>query len=285
MSLIPSLRRSPKLAAKPVRILSIAGSDSGGGAGIQADIKTITALGGYAMTAVTAITVQNTKGVSGVYTVPIDCVVGQIEAVISDIGVDAIKTGMIPDAAMIEAVFDIINRLAPDVPRIVDPVMVATSGDRLITDDAVEALKAHAIPGSILTPNIPEAETLTGRAIACVDEAMEAGFDLYDLGCASVVVKGGHLDGPSLVNCVIDPDGNGFEIEGPRLDTTNTHGTGCTLASALATLAEQGFGVVEAVARASDYVSKAIAAAPGFGKGAGPLNHGFAVRLATDPEE
>jgi len=273
------------LVPKPVRILSIAGSDSGGGAGIQADIKTITALGGYAMTAVTAITVQNTRGVSAVHPVPIDIVTGQIEAVIADIGVDAIKTGMIPDAAMIEAVFDRVNRLAPDVPLIVDPVMVATSGDRLVGADAVAALKGVAFPGALVTPNIPEAELLTSLSIHDTESALEAGFALYEADCGAVLVKGGHLDSEVITNCLIGPDGEGYEIEGPRINSTNTHGTGCTLASALATLIAQQVPLIEAVARASDYVAKAIEAAPGFGAGAGPLNHGFAVRPATDPVE
>lgn len=273
------------MVAKPVRILSVAGSDSGGGAGIQADIKTITALGGYAMTALTAITVQNTKGVTGIHRVPEDIVAGQIAAVCSDLGVDAIKTGMLPDAAMIACVFDALDAHAPDTLRVIDPVMVATSGDRLMDEAALDALVDKALPGAIVTPNIPEAEILTGRTIREPDEAMEAAFVIAGMGCRGVVVKGGHLDTDGIMNCVVDETGAGYWAHGPRVDSRNTHGTGCTMASALAVLLAQGLDLLEAVGVASEFIVHAIAAAPGYGSGAGPLNHGFAVPQPTDPEE
>ncbi len=254
--------------------MSIAGSDSGGGAGIQADIKTITALGGYAATAVTAITVQNTTGVSAVHPVPPAIVAAQIEAVLSDIGADAIKTGMLVDAPTIDAVSGALERF-PDIPVIVDPVMVAKGGARLLDARAIEALlrliKARAM---LITPNLPEAEVLIGRAIAN-EHDMAPGIDaLLALGARAVLLKGGHLPGRLVVDFFRDGTVT-CAWRDEKIETQNTHGTGCSLASAIATGVAQGLDLVAAIERGRQYVRQAIATAPGLGRGHGPLNHGY----------
>lgn len=255
------------------RVLIVAGSDSGGGAGIQADIKTVTVLGAYAMTAVTAITVQNTEGVTAVHEVPLDIVQGQIEAVAGDIGIDVIKTGMLSSRPMIEAVADTLARSAPGVPRVVDPVMRAKGGHALLAGDAADALLRRLVRGAaVVTPNLPEAEVLTGRSIktiADMDAAVEA---CRALGAAAVLLKGGHLEGGRLVDLLITA-GEVIRFEDPRIDTTSTHGTGCTLASAIAAGLANGLALREAVTRARAFVRGAILAAPGLGRGHGPLNH------------
>ncbi len=259
------------------RVLSIAGSDSGGGAGIQADIKTVTALGGYATTAITAITAQNTLRVRDIHPVPLAVIRAQIDAVLEDIGADCIKTGMLLNSEIIEGVYERLAALGPHIPRVVDPVMVATSGARLIDEGAVAALKARLIPGAaLLTPNIPEAEILCDMKIPGIEAMKDAGQALRALGAKAVLLKGGHAAGPQVYDVLVSADG--IEIfSSPRIDTENTHGTGCTLASAIATGLAQGMGLTDAVRRARAYVHEAIRTAPGFGAGHGPLNHGHTV--------
>ncbi|WP_191254135.1 bifunctional hydroxymethylpyrimidine kinase/phosphomethylpyrimidine kinase [Kordiimonas sediminis] len=252
------------------RVLIIAGSDSGGGAGIQADIKTVTMLGGYAATAVTAITVQNTLGVTGIYPVPQEVIAGQIQSVLSDIGADVIKTGMLADIATIETVADVIPAT---IPIVVDPVMVATSGDTLQSAEAVSALKERLVSrAAVVTPNIPEAEILTGRTIRDVSDMKAAGEDILTLGAKAVVMKGGHLPVQDLTDLLVTPHGI-VEIEARKQDTRNTHGTGCTLASAIAAGMAAGESLETAVRNAHAFVQEAIAKAPGYGAGHGPLGH------------
>lgn len=260
------------------RVLVIAGSDSGGGAGIQADIKTITALGGYAMTAVTALTAQNTEGVFGIVPVAPDFVRRQIEVVLDDIGADCLKTGMLHDAAIIETVAQCRERLVPTVPLVVDPVMLATSGAALIEPDAVDALKRRLIAhATLVTPNIPEAEALVGRGITGLDDMRRAANDLLAMGAQAVVIKGGHLAGDRLLDLVVDRQ-TSHVIDAARIVTRSTHGTGCTYASAIATGLAQGLALVPAVERAHAFVQAAIRSAPGYGRGHGPLDHAHGLR-------
>jgi hydroxymethylpyrimidine/phosphomethylpyrimidine kinase len=244
------------------RILIIAGSDSGGGAGIQADIKTVTMFGGHAMTAITAITAQNTLGVSDVHQVPTKIVLAQIDAVLSDIGADAIKIGMIGSAETAQAVASRLDGL--NVPLVFDPVMVATSGSVLADDATIEAFQRLMSIASVVTPNLPELEALGG------EEAVLAH------GC-HLVVKGGHAAGPTVVDRLLSPGGPLHSLEGKRFDTTNTHGTGCTFASALATGLGAGLPMRDAFERAVRFVRIAILAAPGLGQGHGPLGHHLGV--------
>jgi hydroxymethylpyrimidine/phosphomethylpyrimidine kinase len=255
------------------RVLVVAGSDSGGGAGIQADIKTITALGAYAATAITALTAQNTEAVLGVLPVAPAFVRLQIEAVLGDIGADCIKTGMLVDGAVIGAVADALEAQARDVPLVLDPVMVASSGARLFAADAVELLKRRLVARArLVTPNVPEAEALTGLAVRSLDDMRRAADALLSLGAAAVMVKGGHLPGPVLRDLVVD-GATSFVIEAPRIETRSTHGTGCTFASGIAAGLAQGLALRPAVERAHAYLQRAIATAPGLGRGHGPLNH------------
>ncbi|WP_420434186.1 bifunctional hydroxymethylpyrimidine kinase/phosphomethylpyrimidine kinase [Hyphobacterium sp.] len=259
------------------RVLIIAGSDSGGGAGIQADIKTVTALGGYAATAVTAITMQNTRGVTGVHAVPVEIVLAQARAVLDDIGADAIKTGMLGSAELVEAVAGLLADY-PDIPLILDPVMVATSGDVLVADNAVEAIRTKLLPrASLVTPNAPEAEKLTGRIVSTTDAQAEAGRALVDAGAKAALVKGGHLAGPVITDVLVTPKMTTV-FESRRIDTRNTHGTGCTLASGIAAGLAQGQDMPSAVERAGAYLAEAIRRAPGFGSGHGPVDHAWVVR-------
>lgn len=262
------------MAADKGRVLSIAGSDSGGGAGIQADIKTITALGGYAATVITAITAQNTLGVRAIHAVPVEIIRSQMDAVLEDIGADCIKTGMLASVEIIEAVYERLAALGPNIPRVIDPVMVATSGVRLIDEGAVAALKARLIPGAaLLSPNIPEAEVLAGLTIRNIEDMQRAGRALLALGANAVLIKGGHMTGAQVRDVLLSEQG--VEIfSSPRIDTRHTHGTGCTLASGIATGLAQGMPLSDAVRRARDYVFEAIRTAPGLGGGNGPLNHG-----------
>ncbi len=268
------------------RVLVVAGSDSGGGAGIQADIKAVMALGGYAATAITALTAQNTVGVHGVLPVPPSFVRQQIDAVLDDIGADAVKTGMLGSAETVQAVAAALHRRDAAIPLVVDPVMVAKGGARLLDEAAVTALRRDLLPlAALLTPNVPEAEALTGLAIADHAAARLAAQALLDLGAAAVLLKGGHLHGPVVQNILATSAGLEV-IESSRVETRHTHGTGCTLASAVAAGLAQGMALSDAVRRAAAYVHAAILAAPGFGAGHGPLGHGVTVdpaRLASMP--
>ncbi|WP_371395650.1 bifunctional hydroxymethylpyrimidine kinase/phosphomethylpyrimidine kinase [Fretibacter rubidus] len=257
------------------RVLIIAGSDSSGGAGIQADIKSCAAFGAYSATAVTAVTVQNTLGVSAVEVMPADIVRGQIRAVLDDIGADVIKIGMLANAAII----DVVAEELADTPAyvVLDPVMVATSGDTLLEDDAVEALKTKLIPlCDVITPNVPEAEMLTGIKITEISDLSKAGDALLSMGAYAALMKGGHLDTKSIVDILVTEEGANM-MTGPRIYSRHTHGTGCTLASALAANMALGVPLEEAVQNARDFVFEGIRSAPKFGKGNGPLNHGLAV--------
>ena len=265
-------------ASKPARVLAIAGSDSGGGAGIQADIKTISALGGYAMTAITALTAQNTQGVFGVHAAPPDFIRRQIALVLEDIGADALKTGMLHSAEVIGAVVEEVARLAPDAPLVVDPVMVAKGGHPLLEPDAIAAVRDLLLPrATLLTPNLPEAEALSGRRIVGPEGMAEAGRTLLSLGAKAVLMKGGHLDGPEVTDLLVTPKGV-RRFSHPRRQTSSTHGTGCTLASAIATGLGQGLALEAAVERGIAAVVAAMAQAPGLGKGHGPLGHTITVR-------
>jgi hydroxymethylpyrimidine/phosphomethylpyrimidine kinase len=259
------------------RVLIIAGSDSGGGAGIQADVKTVSMLGGYAMTAITAITVQDTRGVHGVWPVPLEAVLGQMRVTLADIGADVIKTGMLGNATLVEAVAECLSQYAQLIPRVIDPVMVATSGDRLVDAKGVEAIRSELVPHArLVTPNAPEAEVLTGKAVETIDGQRRAADKLLELGANGALVKGGHIGG-SVVTDVLQTTTGEWIFESPRIKTTSTHGTGCTLASAIAALLGQGVSVPEAVEQAREYLMGAIRTAKGFGKGAGPLNHGWVL--------
>jgi hydroxymethylpyrimidine/phosphomethylpyrimidine kinase len=258
------------------RVLIIAGSDSGGGAGIQADLKTVTALGGYAATAITAITVQNTLGVSAAYPVPPAVIEAQARAVLDDIGADVIKTGMLGDAEAVE----VVARLLDDagLPAVIDPVMVAKGGARLLADEAVAPVRNLLVRrAALLTPNAPEAETLTGLSVETADDLRRAGEALLAMGAGAVLMKGGHIAGERVTDILMTPYGETI-FEGERIETRHTHGTGCTLASACAVGLAQGMSMEAAAARAWDYVHRAILQAPGLGRGHGPLDHGWPLR-------
>ncbi|WP_309661361.1 bifunctional hydroxymethylpyrimidine kinase/phosphomethylpyrimidine kinase [Sphingomonas sp.] len=257
------------------RILIIAGSDSGGGAGIQADIKTVTVLGGHAMTAVTAITAQNTIGVTAVHPVPAEVILAQIDAVVSDIGVDAVKIGMIGSAFAAEQVAQRLEQLKqalPELPIVFDPVMVATSGAPLADDATIAAFGRLMDVATIATPNLPELKRLTAE-----EDPVAAALSLVsEHGCA-VLIKGGHEEGDALADALIETD-NMTSWQGQRIDTTSTHGTGCTLASAIALFLAEGASLSDAVGRAREFVRVALREAPGLGGGAGPIGQGR-VRL------
>lgn len=260
------------------RVLIVAGSDSGGGAGIQADIKAVTMQDAYAATAITALTAQNTEGVFDVLPIPPEFVRRQIAVVLEDIGADAIKTGMLHDEPVIRAVAAALDEFAREVPLVVDPVMVAKGGARLIEEGAVAALKGLLIArAAVVTPNLVEAEILLGRTIASVAQMREAARDLLALGCAAALLKGGHLPGATVTDILATRAGVRV-WESARIDSRHTHGTGCTLASALAAGLAQGLDVERAVERAREYVRRAIASAPGFGRGHGPLDHAHPLR-------
>ncbi len=265
-----------RAASMKGRVLAVAGSDSGGGAGIQADIKTITALGGFAMTAVTALTAQDSLGVHGVHVVPPDFVRLQMTRVLGDLGADAVKTGMLADAATIDAVCDVLER-HPGIPVVVDPVMMAKGGHSLLALTAVAHLKRRLLPlAALLTPNVPEAEVLGGMEIADLAAMHAAALALLTLGVPAVLLKGGHLPGDEVVD-VLATECGVTEFRRPRIATRHTHGTGCTLSSAIAVGLAQGLVLEAAVDRARAYVQAAIAGAPGFGAGHGPLNHAVTV--------
>ncbi len=259
----------------PVRVLSIAGSDSGGGAGVQADIKTVSALGGYAMTAITALTAQNTLGVDAVQLAPPKLVQKQIKAVLEDIGVDAIKIGMLGDAVIVGAVADTLHGVS--VPLVLDPVIIATSGACLLDEGAIDVMRDRLIPmARLVTPNKPEAEALTGQSITGVAGQRAAAEVILAMGARAVLVKGGHGDEDILVDFLLWEKGEAV-FESKRINTRHTHGTGCTLASAISVFLAQNMSLVEAVRAARAYVRGAIKNAPGFGHGHGPLNHGWAI--------
>lgn len=269
----------------PARVLAIAGSDSGGGAGLQADIKTITMLGGYAMTAVTAVTAQDTTGVHAVEGLPPALVRRQIEVVLGDLGADAIKTGMLHSAPVIGAVAEALEAAGALPPLVIDPVMVASSGARLLQEDAEAALVDRLLPLAFaVTPNVHEAGVLAGLEVRGPEEMQAAGERILAMGPGCVLVTGGDLPGDLAVDVLV----TGAEIRtftSPRIATRATHGTGCTLASALATGLAQGLDLVTAVERARAYVQGAIAHAPGLGRGHGPLDHGWLLHTDDEPED
>jgi hydroxymethylpyrimidine/phosphomethylpyrimidine kinase len=255
--------------------LTIAGSDSSGGAGIQADLKTFSALGVYGASVITALTAQNTKGVSGIHLVPADFVIAQIDAVLSDLDVKAVKVGMVAQRATIDAIVAALKRWSPE-HIVLDPVMVATSGDRLLAADAVEALRTKLIPlASLITPNLPEAAALLGEPAAESESAMESqGKRLLAMGCPAVLIKGGHGQGAESTDYLVTSSGT-VALAAPRIATDNTHGTGCSLSSAIAAGLAKGEDLETAVRNAKVWVSAAIAAADGLevGVGHGPIHH------------
>jgi hydroxymethylpyrimidine/phosphomethylpyrimidine kinase len=259
------------------RVLIVAGSDSGGGAGIQADIKAVTAMNAFAATAITALTAQNTVGVHGVVAIEPDFIAQQIEVVLTDIGTDAVKTGMLHSAEVISTVAAALKKHAADVPLVVDPVMVAKGGQRLLLSEAEVALRDTLLPmATLITPNLPEAEVLAGFPVGNEADMRRAAERLTGLGARAVLMKGGHLEGDVVVDLLFH-DGRFERFESPRILTRHTHGTGCTLASATTAGLAQKMSLADAFARARAYVRKAIETAPGFGRGHGPLNHAVTV--------
>ena len=258
------------------RVLIIAGSDSGGGAGIQADIKAVTALGGFAMTALTALTAQNTLGVHGIEEVPLDFIEQQMRVTLDDLGADAIKTGMLHSPAVIERVAKVLDAYA-DIPLIVDPVMRAKGGAKLLQDEAQAALSRLILTRAyIITPNVPEAEALTGLAITNAEDMRIAGQELCEMGTHLALMKGGHLEGGEMIDLLISPQTSQALAPGRlRSPSAHTHGTGCTLASALACGIAQGLDGFSAAERAVIYVAGGMEHAPGLGGGHGPLNHAW----------
>ncbi len=268
------------MTSKPKgRVLIVAGSDSGGGAGIQADIKTVTALGGYAMTAITAVTVQNTRGVTGVHEVPTDIVKGQIEAVMGDLGADTWKLGMLGSAGHVRTVMEAWYAVGDGAPVVLDPVMIAKGGASLLAEDAVAVIRDELIPiAAIVTPNAPEAEALTGIEVRDLDGQINAAEILVEqLGAWSALVKGGHISGDIVRDVLLTREGYRV-FESPRIETRATHGTGCTLASAIAAYNAQGAPLEASVEKARAYLMEAIRQAPGLGQGHGPLGHNWPLK-------
>lgn len=258
------------------KALTIAGSDSGGGAGIQADLKTFSALSCYGMSVITALTAQNTVAVTGIQSVPPDFIGLQIHTVLSDIGADAVKIGMLHSPQVIKAVADSLKEFS--LPAIVlDPVMVAKSGDTLLRDDAVAALKSSLIPmATLVTPNLPEASVLLGRTVNSVRQMGDACQELAELGCGAVLLKGGHLEGKDCVDMLFESgSGTLTELTGSRIDTVNSHGTGCTVSSAITAYLARGMVLEDAVHNAKKYITEALTASSGIatGKGQGPVHH------------
>ena len=260
------------------RVLSIAGSDSGGGAGIQADLKTFSALGCYGMTAITAITAQNTQGVRAIHGVPPEILKAQIEAVVEDIGVDAVKIGMLHSPEVVQVVAWAIRHFG--LKRVVlDPVMVATSGDRLIEQETVQVLVRELFPlATVITPNLDEAELLLGHKIAGIEALEPAARELLALGAQAALLKGGHLEGKQVVDVLLQPGRPPLRLASNRIESRNVHGTGCTLSSAIAAHLALGLDLPQAVTQARGYILQAIAAGADVrtGHGHGPLNHGHA---------
>jgi hydroxymethylpyrimidine/phosphomethylpyrimidine kinase len=261
-------------------VLSIAGSDSGGGAGIQADLKTFEAHGVFGTTAITSVTAQNTCGVRAIADVPVDVIAAQIDAVFDDFPVAAVKIGMVRNAAMIQCVAERLRERAGNVPVVLDPVMVATSGDRLMRDDAVAAIVSDLIPlATLVTPNLDESEVLSGISIRTIEDMGKAAREIVERGAPAVLLKGGHLPQrdaaiQEVTDILFDGGVEHFFTAG-WIPTTSTHGTGCTLSSAIAANLARGGHLVDAVRDAHDFVHEAIARAPGFGKGSGPLFYGW----------
>lgn len=260
------------------RALTIAGSDSGGGAGIQADLKSFSANGCYGMSVITALTAQNTEGVHAIHAVPVDFVRSQIQAVLSDIGSDAVKIGMLFSPELIAAVADELRSFKiRDI--VLDPVMIAQSGDKLLQDEAIDALKNELIPmADIITPNLPEASVLLGRKIDSLDMLSDAAKDLCGLGCANVLIKGGHLQGGVSDDCLyLGGKDKTIFLPAERIETNNNHGTGCTLSSAIAAGIARGFAIEEAVRLGKEYINGAISGGAPYliGKGHGPVHHFF----------
>ncbi len=258
------------------RVLTIAGSDSSGGAGIQADLKTIAANGCYGMSVITALTAQNTTGVSAIHAVPVDFVAAQIEAVLSDIGVDAVKIGMLFSPELIRTVAENLQKF--EVGTIVlDPVMIAQSGDKLLQEEAIEALKQYLIPmAELITPNLPEASVLLNREIFTIDTIEAAAVELAAMGCTNVLIKGGHMETGDSDDCLyLGMEKRIVTLPGKRIDTRNNHGTGCTLSSAIAAFIAKGETVEKAVRHAKEYITGAIQAGAAYtiGKGHGPVHH------------
>lgn len=252
------------------KILSIAGSDSGGGAGIQADIKAISFHRGYAMTVLTAVTAQNTLGVQEIFPLPKEIIKKQLESVMDDLAPDVIKTGMLADHETIE----LISEFLENKKIVVDPVMVATSGDRLIESSAVEAIMNFLIPNAYLvTPNIYEAEILSNIKIIDLETQIDAGKKILEHGAENVLIKGGHSQSEIIHDCLIQKDLKETVFKSKRLDSKNTHGTGCSLASSIATLLGRGFDIEAATSSSIEYVQKGIKKAPNFGQGNGPILH------------
>ncbi len=259
------------MTRKPARILIISGSDSGGGAGLQADIKTATVLGAYAMTAVTAVTAQDTRSVRAIHLVPPGIVREQIEATLDDIGADAIKTGMLGSAQVVATIADALA--ARGIPLVVDPVMASTSGTDLLEPFALDMLKARLFPlAALVTPNLPEAARLCGFAINSPDTLLRAGAMLLAMGPGAVLVKGGHGGSDTVTDLLFTKDAGPRAYIARRIDTPHTHGTGCTLSTAIACGLGSGLALGDAIARAHDFVQTAIRTAPGFGAGQGPIN-------------
>jgi hydroxymethylpyrimidine/phosphomethylpyrimidine kinase len=262
-------------ASSIARVLIVAGSDSCGGAGIQADLKTVTAFGAYGSTAITALTAQNTKGVFGVFSVPPDFVAQQITLILDDLGTDCIKTGMLVDATIITVLADILERQTLPIPLVVDPVMISKSGAALLDPAAIQILKDRLFPlATLVTPNIPEAEAFLGIAIKTEANQIEAAQALVELGCRAVLLKGGHMDSDMVTDILATRHGV-TNFTARRLPGPAAHGTGCTLASAIAAGLAQGSGLTIAIRQARDFVSKAIATGPKIGAGYPLLNHAF----------
>jgi hydroxymethylpyrimidine/phosphomethylpyrimidine kinase len=260
--------------------LTIAGSDSGAGAGIQADLKTFAAFGVYGLTVITAVTAQNTLGVRAVQEIEPAIIADQLDAVVEDFTIASLKTGMLSSAAIIETVAAGIRRHRLH-PLVIDPVMVAKSGDRLLREDAVEALRRTLLPlARVVTPNIPEAEVLVGRAIRTREDRVAAARAILELGVQAVVIKGGHSDDDPIVDLLVDHTGM-YEYRAPRIDTTSTHGTGCTFSAAIAAGLARGRDLPAAVGEAREYLSRALSSAPRLGHGHGPMNH-FPVQEPVD---
>ncbi|HQT84016.1 MAG: bifunctional hydroxymethylpyrimidine kinase/phosphomethylpyrimidine kinase [Acidiphilium sp. 37-64-53] len=261
----------------PPRILAIGGSDSGGGAGIEADIKTITALGGYAMTAITAVTAQDTVAIQAITPIPPAMVGRAIAMVLADIGVDAIKIGMLGSAAMVETIAAALAPLPRSLPIVLDTILAATSGTDLLDPDAAEILLRDLMPlATLITPNRHEAAKLSGHPIDTPADAIAAARLLCDRGARAVLLKGGHFDASVLIDRLITPD-DVQSFPQPRIDTSHTHGTGCTLASAIALGLAEGLDLPAAIIRAQAFLQAALRAAPGFGAGHGPMGHAAAA--------